>query len=145
MSGAQLLICGLNPALQSTLHFDRLRPGAVNRARRRASGVGGKGQNCALAAVCLSAEAGTGAPRPHLDPARDIALLQPLGGHTGAQLGAALGALPLRALLSVPVAAPTRVCTTLLCAASGAMTELIEPAGALVSPLAVSPSPLIDG
>lgn len=45
----EILIIGLNPAFQSTLHFDHFRPGQVNRASRKCNSIGGKGQNFAIA------------------------------------------------------------------------------------------------
>lgn len=35
---------GLNPAFQTTLHFDAFRPGKVNRAQRKCHSIGGKGR-----------------------------------------------------------------------------------------------------
>lgn len=39
----EILVLGLNPAFQATLHFDWFRPGKVNRAVRKANSIGGKG------------------------------------------------------------------------------------------------------
>lgn len=45
----EVLVIGLNPAFQSTLHFDRFQLGQVNRAVRKCNSIGGKGQNFAIA------------------------------------------------------------------------------------------------
>lgn len=113
----QVVAVGLNPAFQKTLRFDRLGVGEVNRARTMRPGVGGKAVNFAVAFN-------------RLDPG-GAAVGTFLGGETGRSVAAQL------AERSVPLIAgwtqgATRVCTTVLCEASGQMTELIEPSAMIL-------------
>ena len=66
----EILVIGLNPAFQSTLHFEHFRPGKVNRAYRKCNSIGGKGQNFAIAC----SEWGEG---------DKVSVLQLVGGMTG--------------------------------------------------------------
>ncbi len=134
-AAARMLVVGLNPALQKTMVFRRVgeqssgaavqpawQRGEVNRAAEVAVSVGGKGQHCAIAASRVL-------------PSGAVALLQFLGGDTGAIVARHLDALPLRQLTAA-VPAATRTCTTLLDTSVHDMTELIEPSAA-IAPAAV--------
>lgn len=106
----KILVVGANPAWQKTLFFPRFQPGEVNRAERVESYPSGKGVN-----FCRAARAyGWAATR----------LYHFAGGETGRWLDAGL-ARDGQEAVSFAVAAPTRVCTTLLDGAR--TTELIEP------------------
>lgn len=110
-----ILSAGLTPAWQQILQFDRLSIGEVNRACAALSCASGKVLNVAAAVHSLGA---------------DASVWCPIGGVTGQQIAADFRKLgvPSRWL---EVEAPTRVCTTLLDAATGTTTELVENAGAL--------------
>jgi tagatose 6-phosphate kinase len=112
-----ILSVGLTPAWQQILQFDRLTVGDVNRARATHACASGKVLNVAAAVHNLGAAA---------------SLWCPVGGATGRQIAADFRKLgiPSRWL---DVATPTRVCTTLLDASTGATTELVENAGALTA------------
>lgn len=112
-----ILSIGLTPAWQQILQFDRLVIGEVNRARATHACASGKVLNVAAAVHGLGAAA---------------SLWCPVGGATGRQIAADFRklAIPSRWL---DVATPTRVCTTLLDAATGATTELVENAGPLAA------------
>ena len=49
-----LLIIGLNPAYQRSIQLNNLNNGEVNRGQSVSLGIGGKGQNCAVATKCLT-------------------------------------------------------------------------------------------
>lgn len=112
-----ILSAGLTPAWQHILQFDRLTVGEVNRARTALSCASGKVLNVAAAIHSLGA---------------DASLWCPIGGATGQQIAADFRNLgvPSRWL---EVGTPTRVCTTLLDAATGTTTELVENAGPLTA------------
>lgn len=110
-----ILSVGLTPAWQQILQFDRLVVGEVNRARATAACASGKVLNVAAAAHSLGAAA---------------SLWCPIGGATGRQIAAEFRKLEIPSRW-LDVATPTRVCTTLLDAATGTTTELVENAGAL--------------
>ena len=112
---APTVAVGLNPALQKTLFFDALKFGAVNRAASVAVRGSGKGINFARASR------GWGSA---------CEVFQFLGGHNGRLVAASLAhdQIPNH---SVMVDAETRVCTTCVCNAGKAATELIEPSGAI--------------
>jgi tagatose 6-phosphate kinase len=112
---ARLLAIGLNPAWQKTLFFDHLEFGEVNRAARVDAQASGKGINF----IHAVRQAGGAA-----------VVLQVAGGVTGDWLVADLDRRGL-AHATVAVAGATRVCNTLLCHATGQMTELIEPSAEL--------------
>ncbi len=111
-AAVKLLVVGLNPAWQKTLWIPHFAYGEVNRAEWVEAMASGKGINAARAARASGA-------RP--------LVLQFVGGNTGEQLCADLDREGLDCL-AVPVAGPTRTCTTLLDPTTQAMTELIEPA-----------------
>ncbi|TPX33031.1 hypothetical protein SmJEL517_g04023 [Synchytrium microbalum] len=111
----ELLIVGLNPAFQTTLHFDSFREGKVNRAYRKTHSIGGKGQNFAMACEQYGHK-------------EKVSIIQPLGGMTGRHIKQVLEEKGLHQL-TVPVTKSTRTSTTILDKRSGSMTVLIEPAG----------------
>lgn len=111
-----VLALGLTPAWQQTMVFDRLQPGAVNRARQITRTAAGKVINVALAVHRLG-----GAAR----------ICTVLGGETGQHIA--------RQFRSEVIAAewqrslvPTRVCTTLLSRETGEVTELVENAPSIL-------------
>ncbi|MFA5203781.1 MAG: PfkB family carbohydrate kinase [Lentisphaeria bacterium] len=116
-SNSGLLVVGLNPAWQKTLFFDRLEIGEVNRATEVRTQASGKGINCLQAAGSAGGRA---------------QLLQVAGGATGGWVTADLDRRSLHHV-TVPIAGATRVCNTLLCRATGQMTELIEPSAPLTA------------
>ncbi len=114
----RLLALGPNPALQKVLSFDSpLQLGGVNRAGTASSYVGGKGQGVALAL--------------HRWAPGSSGIAQFLGGDTGSYVEESLRQSGV-AQITQPVAAPTRICTTLL-DSGGRSSELIEPSGAVTS------------
>ncbi len=105
-----ILAAGLSPAWQHILRFDALRVGQVNRARETFWCASGKVLNVAVALGHLGASCETvtllgGAPRELIE--REFAALA-VPGHW------------------VETQQPTRVCTTILDAATGETTELVE-------------------
>ena len=112
-----ILVVGLNPAWQKILVFkEDFTKGEVNRARDMFTFASGKGANFAKVAMRNG----------------NIAMLaQFVGGGTGEMYNADLHNAGL-ILLNQQVEAPTRTCTTLIAALSGA-TEIIEPS-AKISP-----------
>ncbi len=108
-----IMALGLNPAWQKTLFFSELRRGNVNRAGRMTLMASGKGINFCRAAAAWQ---------------QSSLLLHFLGGRNGADIAAELRRENITAI-NIDTAAETRMCTTCLCAASGEMTELIEPSG----------------
>jgi len=112
----QLLVVGLNPALQKTLVFDRWERGQVNRAREMLLSVGGKGQQFSRAAS-------------HLIPGM-VTLAQFLGGENGERLGRMIDEAGVNQI-TVALAKETRCCTTVIDASTGDATELIEPSAAV--------------
>jgi len=108
----RILAIGLNPVLQKSLVFERFQPGSVNRAAERYLTAGGKGIHYAMAANRIVPGCATVA---HF-----------LGGEAGRDVAARLAAAGTPEL-SIDCAGETRMCTTVLCRATGTMTELIEP------------------
>lgn len=108
---------GLNPAFQSTLHFEAFNFGHVNRALRKANSIGGKGQNVAIACA-------------NYGEADKISVLQVAGGVTGDYITHYLDELSVEHF-TIAISKTTRTCTTVLDMKTGEMTELIEPAGRL--------------
>lgn len=117
-----ILSLGLTPAWQQILQFDRLTVGEVNRARATHACALGKVLNVAAAVHSLGAAA---------------SLWCPIGGATGRQIAADFRNLGIPARW-LEVATPTRVCTTLLDAGTGATTELVENAGASRPPNSIA-------
>jgi tagatose 6-phosphate kinase len=108
-----ILVVGLSPAWQRTLHFDRVRVGAVNRARKVTEIGSGKCVNVARVAQRLGAE---------------VRLLTVAGGGRGRLLAASLRMQRIAANI-VRVGSETRYCQTLIGGKSA--TELVEEAGRL--------------
>lgn len=119
MRNWSILTLGLNPAYQRILLFDNVIVGQVNRASERRVAIGGKGQHAALA--CNSLKPGC------------CACAQFLGGDTGATLAAKMDEMQIPQI-TVKVETPTRICTTLLSAATNEMTELIDPSSTIPAP-----------
>jgi fructose-1-phosphate kinase PfkB-like protein len=117
MAAVKILALGPNPALQRVLTFDSpLEVGNVNRAASVQTYVGGKGQGMALA---LQRWAPGSSAVAHF-----------LGGDNGRFVESAL-AETLEQVVQ-HVAAPTRICTTLLTGTvTDSPTELIDPSGAV--------------
>ena len=112
MNAAPVLCVGLTPTVQRTLEFDAFRADHVNRARRTTVTAAGKGVNVALVLRALGAPALT---------------LGFLGGPGGAVVDEFLAARHVDRAW-VPTRRPTRTCTTILDAATGQVTELVEEA-----------------
>lgn len=110
----QILVSGLNPAWQKTLVFDKLTLDEVNRAETLHSIASGKGVNFSRA-VSLWGKAAA-------------SVLHPLGGVTGKQIIESMGQEGLTSV-SITTEAVTRTCSTLMSAADGTATEIIEPSG----------------
>eukprot|EP00934_Nitzschia_sp_Nitz4_P008196 Nitzschia sp. Nitz4//scaffold13_size275219//173261//174322//NITZ4_PFK//-1//CDS//3329536191//8186//frame0 len=115
----KIIVVGLNGALQKrfVIQGGNLIPGSVHRASDLQTGVGGKGQDVAIALHCLQTS--------------NVRLVQFLGaGPEGDTvynlLGATLG-LPEVEESTVRVAAPLRTCTSIV--GSDTTTELVEPSG----------------
>lgn len=113
----RLLAVGLNPALQKTLVYDRWERGQVNRAREILVSVGGKGQQFSRAASRLI---------PGM-----ITLAQFLGGENGARLDRMLTDSGVKQI-TVATSGETRSCITVIDAARGDTTELIEPSSPIL-------------
>ena len=110
-----ILVAGLSPAWQQVLVFDRLLLGEVNRAAEVHWFPAGKVVNAGRVVGRLHRR-GLGGP------ARALTVL---GGSTGDALRRAAEADGLD-LVAIPGATPTRICTTLIDRAAGAVTELVE-------------------
>lgn len=109
-----ILAAGLTPAWQQIMRFERLRPGAVNRAREVHWCASGKNLNAGMALAALGASSLT---------------LAPLAGWSGRSIAAEFAARGLAGRWTTPAAA-TRVCTTIL-EDDGSATELVENAAPL--------------
>jgi fructose-1-phosphate kinase PfkB-like protein len=115
---AATLVVGLNPALQKRFVLqDRLVPGQVHRARDIQIGIGGKGQDVAVALSCLAYDGNQ----------QVVQFLgaggQPLWEAMEERLG---GSEPLERL-TIRTASPLRTCTSLV--GTDTTTELVEPSG----------------
>ena len=121
-----VLVIGPNPAIQKVVKIQGcLVTDSVYRAASSTTGIGGKGQNVAIALNLLGV---------------DTALAQFWGGdETGAKLLSLLppprDESPSFRLMTSPTSSPARTCTTIL--SSDGATEVIEPTGA-VTPEGVS-------
>jgi 1-phosphofructokinase family hexose kinase len=116
-----VIAAGLSPAWQQVLVFDRLEPGAVNRAREAYWCASGKVLNVGLALHFLS----EGSSTPTLS-------LSTLGGTAYEPIERefrTLGALHCW----IRTVSPTRVCTTLVDATNNCTTELVENAGPITA------------
>ncbi|MDZ7619579.1 MAG: PfkB family carbohydrate kinase [Patescibacteria group bacterium] len=105
-----ILSAGLTPAWQQILVFDAFRYGEVNRAAEVAWCASGKVFNAAIGVQCLGGPSLT---------------LAPVGGAAVPQIEAEFAALGLSHRWT-PTGAATRICTTILDRATGAVTELVE-------------------
>ena len=105
-----IVAAGLTPAWQQILRFERLRPGEVNRGAEAHWCALGKVFNVGIALANLGAE---------------CRAISPLGADVAQRVGEELAAVGLQSSL-IPQHGPTRVCTTLLDDATGAVTELVE-------------------
>jgi len=112
-----IVAAGLSPAWQQILVFDEFSLGEVNRARQAAWCASGKVLNVGLSLAHLHAESLT---------------IAPLGGLPRAAIEREFAQLNAPARW-IACRAPTRTCTTLLDAAAGTTTELVENAGPLSS------------
>ncbi len=108
----KVLCLGLTPALQRTLVFEGLEIDEVNRARQVVESAAGKALNTARALVTLGTPAQTAGFN---------------GGQTGRKIAGYLKAYGVESALT-PMQAGTRICSTLIVAASGTVTELVEEA-----------------
>jgi fructose-1-phosphate kinase PfkB-like protein len=115
MAPTSLLALGPNPALQRVMSFESFTLGEVNRAASLSTYVGGKGQGVALALQRWA-------------PSERTMVAHFLGGDTGSFVEAEMQARNIEQITQ-RVAAPTRICTTLLHGAD--VTELIDPSGAI--------------
>ena len=112
-----ILVAGLTPAWQQIMRFDSFRPGEVNRASEVHWCASGKVLNVGVALAHLGAQSLT---------------LAPLGGTARDAIEREFAALKVDRHW-IEVAAPTRVCTTILDSATGRTTELVENAVALTT------------
>jgi fructose-1-phosphate kinase PfkB-like protein len=111
----KIVVMGANAARQKTLHFEKLRPGEVNRACKMSEIASGKGIN-----FCRAAS--------NWGKARGI-VIQFAGGENGKFLVDSLKNEKLENR-TVNCAAPLRCCITCIDQNSNMTTELIEPSGA---------------
>ena len=112
------LVIGLNPALQKSISFSQLSLGTVNRGLSCGDGIGGKGQNVAVAASCMGVS--------------DFDLCMFLGnGSVGDQLGRLIENTVQIDILSSPLTVRTkgrcRTCVSLVDKSNNETTEVIEP------------------
>ena len=107
-----VLCIGATPALQRTMEFERVTRGDVNRARKVSTSPAGKAVNVAVVLRALGAQP---------------VLTGFLGGATGATMRDLLAARGIGEQC-VAVAAPTRICTTLMEDGCPGVTELVEEA-----------------
>lgn len=105
-----ILAAGLTPAWQHILRFDALQLGEVNRAAEARWCASGKVVNVGIALGQLGA---------------DCRMLTVLGDDVARRARQELTSLGVRPEL-VDARQPTRVCTTLIDSAGGAVTELVE-------------------
>ncbi|RKP05653.1 Ribokinase-like protein [Thamnocephalis sphaerospora] len=110
-----VLCVGLNPAFQTTLHFEMFNKGGVNRSFKKTHSIGGKGQNFVMACEQYGQH-------------DRVTLLQFVGGMTGTFITQVLEEKNIHQI-NVRTRKATRTCTTVLDQMAGDMTELIEPTG----------------
>jgi hypothetical protein len=120
MKQRDVLVVGLNPALQRSVTLPNLVVGAVNRGASVQIGIGGKGQDVVVAAASMAA-----VPQP--------VLLQLLGkGAEGDTLLGLIKAVQPHTFvnsLSVRTQARCRTAITLVDASRQEATEIVEPSG----------------
>ncbi|KAJ2876033.1 hypothetical protein GGH93_001061 [Coemansia aciculifera] len=107
-----ILCLAPNAAYQTTLLFDRISLGQVNRATKQTNSLGGKGQNFAIASL------------GYTGVSTRVTLLQILGGSTGTQIEALERQQGID-YITVHTSQQTRTCTTCLDTSTGSMTELV--------------------
>ncbi|KAJ1819877.1 hypothetical protein LPJ60_003527 [Coemansia sp. RSA 2675] len=107
-----ILCLAPNAAYQTTLLFDQVSLGQVNRATKQTNSLGGKGQNFAIASLGFTRDSDR------------VTLLQILGGSTGAQIEALERQQGID-FITVSTSQQTRTCTTCLDTSTGSMTELV--------------------
>jgi len=112
-----ILSAGLSPAWQQILSVETLRVGEVNRASQAVWCASGKVLNVGIALAHLGGTSRT---------------ISVLGGSQADRIQREFAELAAPARW-VRVAAPTRICTTVLDARSGQTTELVENAGTLTA------------
>ena len=123
-----ILAAGLSPAWQQIVVLAELKTGEVNRARDVHWCASGKVLNVGLALHYLARTAADGPVRDcklqfdQTAPPRTLALA---GGLTGEAMRREFAGLDVSARW-IETNSPTRVCTTLLAATTGATTELVE-------------------
>lgn len=105
-----ILCAGLSPSWQQIYELDRIRPGAVNRARHAIQCPSGKVLNAAIAAKRLG-----GAVRT----------ITTVGGPLGRATREELERLEIESTL-IEIRSPTRLCTTLIDHHGGQTTELVQ-------------------
>jgi 1-phosphofructokinase family hexose kinase len=105
-----IFTAGLSPAWQQIMRFASVRSGEVNRAEEVHWCASGKVINVAWALSSLGA---------------DVEMLSTIGGATGEAIRQQVEGQGIAGHW-VPTSTATRVCTTLLDAVSGAVTELVE-------------------
>jgi 1-phosphofructokinase family hexose kinase len=105
-----ILAAGLTPAWQQILAFDQFAVGEVNRAREAHWCASGKVANVGIALTHLGG------------PARTVCAV---GGSSGQAIRSDLNRMGV-STRAIEVAAPTRVCTTILDGSTGRTTELVE-------------------
>lgn len=108
----KIFVLGLNPAWQTTLFFNSLHIGEINRATAKKSFPSGKGINFCRAASTTN-----------IKPL----LFHFTGGHTGKLIDKNILIEQLN-FHAINIQAESRQCTTCLCTGND-MTEIIEPAG----------------
>jgi 1-phosphofructokinase family hexose kinase len=112
-----ILVAGLSPAWQQIMRFDALCLGEVNRAAEVTWCASGKAINVAWALSTLGAS---------------VELISTAGGLTGEALRRDVEGQRIPTEW-IETASPTRVCTTILDSADGAITELVENAPAIAA------------
>jgi tagatose 6-phosphate kinase len=112
-----ILVAGLSPAWQQVLVIDQFQVANINRAREAYWCGSGKVLNAAVCAHQLSG-----------GDAAKVQVVSTLGGPAYESIAREFEALGLRSSW-IRTTAPTRVCTTVVDAATGTATELIENAG----------------
>lgn len=119
------LVVGLNPALQKRLVLPGpLSAGDVHRVTEVQKGIGGKGQDVAVALHCLAS--GLGREEERQFHTRLLQFLGTGGQELQEQLAPLVDDVDA---LTVHCATPLRTCTSLV--APDATTELVEPSGAV--------------
>jgi fructose-1-phosphate kinase PfkB-like protein len=134
-SSTAIAVVGLNAALQKRFVMEGpLVPGAVHRASRISTGVGGKGQDVACALTCLNQWKTTDDTASNDSPASTtISLLQFIGsGAAGDEVHDILDhRFGISMATTVRTATSLRTCTSLV--GPDLTTELVEPSGGITA------------